>query len=392
MGSFGARDLEPRAGGIGWAATEGSFDEPAVSPSCPTGPIPPPARCRPCSTGAVRTTATGELVGSRGHRAGLARAPARVGRQRVRPVAAGRRRPPGWVRSRRYRSRSAGPGNSTIWERPRRGRPCRGIRRRTPRARYGWAPRPLTTPRWRHRWRATSTQPRTTTCPPWCPAPGSARRPTGFPRSARRPYGRSSDPLSPAAIPGARRRTRRPSVTKGPGGGARPERPVVHRHRRRVRGRGRRLFRARHCGHPGAVGSGRRPGRGRGYAALRRSGSHPATLLGLVATGAAMVAAYAKGVAALPLVLVLRDHHVDGLVPGRSRAGVDRWRASPPPCSASSGSAFSARSPRLLLAPSQYPQRHGIAFLLGAVVATVGADVGALAIGAGWDDIPWPRR
>ena len=41
------------------------------------------------------------------------------------------------------------------------------------------------------------------------------------------------------------------------------------------------------------------------YAAFRRSGSHPATLLGLVATGAAMVAAYAKGVAALPLVLVL---------------------------------------------------------------------------------------
>ena len=37
----------------------------------------------------------------------------------------------------------------------------------------------------------------------------------------------------------------------------------------------------------------------------------------------------------------------------------------------------------LLLAPSQYPNRHGVAFMLGAAVATVAADVGALVIG-GW--------
>ena len=41
------------------------------------------------------------------------------------------------------------------------------------------------------------------------------------------------------------------------------------------------------------------------YAALRRGGRRPATLLGLVATVAIMVAAYAKGLPALPLVLVL---------------------------------------------------------------------------------------
>ncbi len=41
------------------------------------------------------------------------------------------------------------------------------------------------------------------------------------------------------------------------------------------------------------------------YAALRRGGRRPATLLGLVATVAIMVAAYAKGPSALPLVLVL---------------------------------------------------------------------------------------
>ena len=37
----------------------------------------------------------------------------------------------------------------------------------------------------------------------------------------------------------------------------------------------------------------------------------------------------------------------------------------------------------LLLAPSAFPNRHGIAFLLGAVIATVANDIGALAIG-GW--------
>ena len=41
------------------------------------------------------------------------------------------------------------------------------------------------------------------------------------------------------------------------------------------------------------------------YAALRRSGRRPATLLGLVATVGVMVSAYAKGISALPLVLVL---------------------------------------------------------------------------------------
>jgi phosphatidate cytidylyltransferase len=37
----------------------------------------------------------------------------------------------------------------------------------------------------------------------------------------------------------------------------------------------------------------------------------------------------------------------------------------------------------LLLAPSLFPQRHGIAFLLGAVIAGVSYDVGALVFG-GW--------
>ncbi len=36
----------------------------------------------------------------------------------------------------------------------------------------------------------------------------------------------------------------------------------------------------------------------------------------------------------------------------------------------------------LLLAPSEFPDRHGIAFFLGAIIATIGADIGALAIGS----------
>jgi phosphatidate cytidylyltransferase len=117
------------------------------------------------------------------------------------------------------------------------------------------------------------------------------------------------------------------------------------------------------------------------YAALRRRDRRPATLLGLVATVAIMVAAYAKGQAALPLVLVLvvmtaLVWHLVGAERGSTVEGVAStlfgflWIGL-------LGS-FAA----LMLAPSIYPHRHGIAFLLGAIVATIGADVGALAIGS----------
>jgi len=117
------------------------------------------------------------------------------------------------------------------------------------------------------------------------------------------------------------------------------------------------------------------------YAALRRSGRRPATLLGLVATVAVMVSAYAKGVAALPLVLVLvvitaMVWHLVGVERGSTVEGVAStllgflWVG------------FLGSFSALMLAPGQYPHRHGIAFLLGAIVATIGADVGALAIGS----------
>jgi len=117
------------------------------------------------------------------------------------------------------------------------------------------------------------------------------------------------------------------------------------------------------------------------YAALRRGGRRPATLLGLVATVAVMVATYVKGIAALPLVLVLVV--ITSLV--WSLVSPERGSTVESVSSTLLGFlwvGFLGSFAALMLAPSEYPQRHGIAFLLGAVVATIGADVGALAIGS----------
>ncbi len=117
------------------------------------------------------------------------------------------------------------------------------------------------------------------------------------------------------------------------------------------------------------------------YAALRRGGRRPATLLGLVATVAIMVAAYTKGLPALPLVLVLvvitaLVWHLVEVERGSTVEGVAStllgfvWVG------------FLGSFAALLLAPGEFPHRHGVAFFLGAIVATIGADVGALAVGS----------
>ncbi len=116
------------------------------------------------------------------------------------------------------------------------------------------------------------------------------------------------------------------------------------------------------------------------YAAVRRAGHRPATLLGLVATVAVMVVAYTKGVTGIPLVLglMVMASLVWYLVGAEQGSAIDgmsitvfgfAWIGLL--------GAFAA----LMLAPSQYPHRHGVAFLLGAGVAVVGEDVGALVIG-----------
>jgi phosphatidate cytidylyltransferase len=118
------------------------------------------------------------------------------------------------------------------------------------------------------------------------------------------------------------------------------------------------------------------------FGALRRAGYHPATLLGLVGTVALMIATYTKGASAIPLVLVLIAvftflWYLLGVERGAPVAGAAAtfltvgW--------ISLLGSFAA----LLLAPSNFPHRHGIAFLLGAIIATVANDVGGLVVG-GW--------
>jgi phosphatidate cytidylyltransferase len=124
------------------------------------------------------------------------------------------------------------------------------------------------------------------------------------------------------------------------------------------------------------------------FAAFRRAQYHPATLLGLVATVSLMVETYNKGVAALPLVLVMLVAatfiwYLANVEPGADPvAGVTStifvfvWVGA-------LGS-FAA----LLVSPSLFPDRHGIAFLLAAVVVTVACDVGSLLVGSAWGRHP----
>lgn len=117
------------------------------------------------------------------------------------------------------------------------------------------------------------------------------------------------------------------------------------------------------------------------YGVLRRAGYRPASLLGLVAMLAIMIAAYIKGESALPLVLVLTVvfamiWYLAGVIRGRPTINIAMtllgfmWVG------------FLGSFAALLLNPSTFPHRHGVAFLFGAVMATVGYDAGAYVIGA----------
>ncbi|MHB1924896.1 MAG: phosphatidate cytidylyltransferase, partial [Acidimicrobiales bacterium] len=117
-----------------------------------------------------------------------------------------------------------------------------------------------------------------------------------------------------------------------------------------------------------------------GYSALRRAGYRPATLLGLTGTVSLMVGAYLKGETALPLVAVLTMvfaliWYLAGVVRARPVMNIGAsmvmfmWVG------------FLASFAGLLLDPTQFPHRHGVAFLMAAVIAAVGYDVGGFALG-----------
>lgn len=117
------------------------------------------------------------------------------------------------------------------------------------------------------------------------------------------------------------------------------------------------------------------------FAVLRRAGYRPATLLGLVGTIGIMVAAYLKGESGLAVVLAV--FAVAALL--WFLAGVERTRPTVNLAATMLGFVwvgFLGAYAALLVSPSLFPHRHGIAFILGAAVATVAYDVGALVVGS----------
>lgn len=114
------------------------------------------------------------------------------------------------------------------------------------------------------------------------------------------------------------------------------------------------------------------------FAVLRRAGYHPATLLGLSATVSLMLATYAKGPAAFPLVVSLT------VVFAFLWYLVEVVRARPTINVAVTlfGFLWVGTLGSFAALMLTYPNRTGIAFLLGAVVCTVAYDVGGLFFGS----------
>jgi CDP-diglyceride synthetase len=118
------------------------------------------------------------------------------------------------------------------------------------------------------------------------------------------------------------------------------------------------------------------------FAALRNAGYRPVTVLGLVATVSLMIATYNRGETAVPLILVL----LFAFTLLWHLAGVDR-NAEPLFSTAATMLVFCwvgvfGSFAALLLNPTYFPNRHGVALLFGAIVAVVAYDVGALAVGS----------
>ena len=114
------------------------------------------------------------------------------------------------------------------------------------------------------------------------------------------------------------------------------------------------------------------------YDVFRRTGHRPATLLGLTATVAILLAAYNQGEMAIPLVTVLTTMftflwYLFGVVRARPTINVAMtllgflWVGL-----------FGSFAALLLT----FPNREGIAFLLGAVIATAAYDIGGLFFGS----------
>ena len=117
------------------------------------------------------------------------------------------------------------------------------------------------------------------------------------------------------------------------------------------------------------------------FNSLRLAGYRPATLLGILGVPAVMVGAYLRGPVAIVTALVI--FIVVSMI--WYLAGVTR--RSPLANLSVTVLAFGwtgvlGAFAGLLLDPSVFPDRHGIAFMLGAVIAAVGYDIGGYVIGS----------
>jgi len=117
---------------------------------------------------------------------------------------------------------------------------------------------------------------------------------------------------------------------------------------------------------------------------FRRAGYKPATLLGISATVALMIGAYVRGERAIPLILALAVMfsmfwYLFGVVKARPALNLGvtllglMWVG------------FLGSFASLML---RYPNREGVAFLLGTVLAVVANDVGALFAGRSFGNTP----
>jgi phosphatidate cytidylyltransferase len=117
------------------------------------------------------------------------------------------------------------------------------------------------------------------------------------------------------------------------------------------------------------------------FQALRRAHYQPATLLGLVAAPGFAVATYLKGPVAVPLVMAVAVIATIGWY----LVGITRKDVVANAAGTFLGIGWVAvlgSFAGLLLDPSAFPSRHGLAFLLGALEATVAYDVGGYAVGS----------
>ena len=115
------------------------------------------------------------------------------------------------------------------------------------------------------------------------------------------------------------------------------------------------------------------------YEVMRRAGYVPATLLGVVASGALPLAVYWKGASAVPLVLFLA-----------TVAGLAWYLFADSEAPAVTGVATTLAGVAYVGVLGSFgalmlrmPQRHGVAILLGCVVCVVATDAGGLLVGSG---------